>query len=219
MLWLMEKMGVVEDSFKLPTKSITDHWNSLHHTSALSFHRYYVNLWKHSGRFSLFPYRSNPIYEFPDLLWTGPGARLCWDSRTIRPPIQLLNQKSVHISGLSMLCYGSDVKLPPHSTPPAENQNSVELLQCFGAGALNCLIGQITLFLVVKRHFGVGETRKIERNSKRKSVLLGWFTADLTFLELPAGLLPTPIREIPGCSARFALSSIFQRKRGWDISI
>lgn len=42
---------------------------------------------------------------------------------------------------------------------------------------MNCLLGEITLFLVIKRHFRKKKKkRKIERNSKRKSVL-GWFTA------------------------------------------
>jgi len=79
-LAFMEKMGVVEDSFKLPTKSITDHWNSLHHTSALSFHRYYVKPleapWAVYLFFSLLQKQSAPWNS--DLLWTGPWLRLCW---------------------------------------------------------------------------------------------------------------------------------------------
>lgn len=66
MLGFHGKNGVVEDSFKLPTKSITDHWNSLNTTSALSFHRYYVKPLKHLGLVYLFfpCYRSNPPMEF-----------------------------------------------------------------------------------------------------------------------------------------------------------
>lgn len=69
-----EKLGVVEDSFKLPTKSITDHWNSLHRTSTLSFHRYYLKPmeapWAFYIFFSLLQKQSAPWNS--DLSWTGP---------------------------------------------------------------------------------------------------------------------------------------------------
>lgn len=50
----MEKLGVVEDSPKLPTQSITNHWNSLHRTSALSFHCYYVKPLEAPWAFDIF---------------------------------------------------------------------------------------------------------------------------------------------------------------------
>lgn len=167
----MEKMRVVEDSFKLPTESIIDHWNSLRRTSALSFHRYYVKPleapWAFYIFFSLLQKQSAPWNS--DLSWTGPWQRLCWGllGRS-RLQSSLVNcEKCTHFWLIYALLWvwRETTSSPPH--PPAENQNPVELLQCFGAGALNCFLGQITLFLVVK---GIsGGKKKKENREKSKT--------------------------------------------------
>lgn len=136
-LAFMEKMRVVEDSFKLPTESIIDHWNSLRRTSALYFHRYYVKPleapWAFYIFFSLLQKQSAPWNS--DLSWTGPWQRLSWgllDDPASNPAWLIV--KSVHISGLSMLCYGSDVKLPPpHPTP---QQRTKIQLNCYSVSEL-----------------------------------------------------------------------------------
>lgn len=73
-------MRVVEDSFKLPSKSIIDYWNGLHCTSAFSFHRHYVKpldvVWAFYVFFSLLQKQAAPWNS--DLRWTGPRQRLCW---------------------------------------------------------------------------------------------------------------------------------------------
>lgn len=99
---------------------------------------------------------------------------------------------------------------PPH--PPAENQNPVELLQCFGAGALNCFLGQITLFLVVKGISGGKKKRKIERNPKRKSTGVV-HCAGLT-LELPAGLLLHSHKGNTRLFCTFSLKLHFPKEKG-----
>ena len=176
-----KKMGVVEDSFKLPTKSITDHWNSLHRTSALFFSSLLPKTYGSTLgvlHFLFFATEAICSMEFWPVVNRTLAKAVLGTLGPSRLQSSLVNcEKCTHFWLIYALLWvwRETTSSPPH--PPAENQNPVELLQCCGAGALNCFLGQITLFLVVKRHFrGGGETRNIERNSKRKSVL-GWFTA------------------------------------------
>lgn len=129
--------GVVEDSLELPTKSIIDRWNGLHHISALSFHRYYVEPlvapWTFYVFFSLLQKLTAPWNS--GLRWTEPRQRLCWglyDDPASNPAWLIV--KSIHISSLSMLCYGADVKLPPpHFTPQQRTQIQ---LNCYSVSEL-----------------------------------------------------------------------------------
>jgi hypothetical protein len=102
---------------------------------------------------------------------------------------------------------------PPH--PPAENRNRVESLQCFEAGALNCFLGQITLYLVVKRHFGGRGLKKKGKSREIPNVSLYWggSSRGLT-LELRAGLLPHSHKGNTRLFCTFSLKLHFPKEKG-----